>query len=70
MHLQLIAEPRRRPIVGVAGTHRQDDAVLVAKLGLIDAGGVENFAARPFRVFQIVGVIDDAGAIGVFPIDA
>ena len=44
-------------------------AVAVERRALVDADGADHVGPRPLHELQIVGVVDDAGRVGVLEID-
>src|SRR6185437_270790 len=67
---QIVVEPRRQKVVGGAAPHDEDEAGLGAQPLLLDAQAAQHLGARAFGEFEVVGVIDEAGGVGVLVIDA
>ena len=66
---QLIVETRGRQIVRLDPADRKDQPLLLQD-ALIDAQFAQPFGTPALDEFQIVGVIDDTGKIGIFIINA
>src|SRR5262249_8159507 len=64
---------RRRAEVELHAPHHPDDAFAVlafGELGVVDAGKAQVVGAAALEEFEIAGVVDDAGEVGVGEIDA
>src|SRR6185437_8308821 len=61
--------PRRLKIIGGAAPHHQGETGFRAQLFLFYAEPAEHLGARPLREFEIIGVVDEPGCIGVLVID-
>src|SRR6185437_4411597 len=66
---QIVIEPRRQKIVGGAAPHHKDEPGLGAQPLLLDAEAAQHLGARPLGEFEVVGIIDEAGGVGVLVID-
>jgi hypothetical protein len=69
MNFKGIIEPGRSNIVGLTAPHRKGASVSFHHLCMGIAHQAQHLGARPFREFEIVGVVDHATDIGVFIID-
>jgi hypothetical protein len=67
---KLVVELRGFQIVGLDPAYSEENTFLGLQPGLVDAEGADPFRPCPFDEFQVVGVIDDAGKIGILVIDA
>src|SRR5215472_5185600 len=67
--LQLIIEPCRRAVIDLDAHHRKEDARLARELELRMAVRAQPLGARALEEAQVIGVIDDGAAVGIFPIN-
>src|SRR5579885_3223042 len=67
---ELVVEPRRSEVIGGAMADHEHETSLLAHPFLLETGEAQQLGARPLRVFEIVGVIDKAGGVGVLIIDS
>src|ERR1700683_1753175 len=67
--LQLIIEARRRAVVHAQTHHGKHDAAVTRQLPLRVPLRAQPLGAGTLKEAQVIGVIDDATAVGVFPID-
>src|SRR5205807_1084652 len=68
--LQHIIQPRRGPLVHRETHHREHDAAITGELQLRMSPRAQPLGARALEKAQVVGVVDDAAAVGVLPVDA
>src|SRR6266446_9827617 len=66
---QGVVEPRRGAVIGQAAPHREEDAGLLGDPAMGEAEAAHHLGAAALGEFEVVGVIDDAGGIGVLVID-
>src|SRR5262249_46103177 len=67
--LQLIIESGRRAVIDLDAHHREKDARLARELELRMAVRAQPLGARALEEAQVIGVIDDGAAVGIFPIN-
>ena len=70
---QDVVDAGRRTEVDLHAPHHPDDALAmlaVGELGVVDAGQAQEIRAAALEEFEIAGMIDDAGEIGVGIVDA
>src|SRR5262245_10120550 len=67
--LQLIIESCRRAVIDLNAHHRKEDARLARELELRMAVRAQPLGARALEEAQVIGVIDDGAAVGIFPIN-
>src|SRR5579872_1864703 len=65
---QRVFEARRRQVLDRAAPHREADAVLGGELTVREAQAAQHLAAAALGKFEVVGVIDHAGRVGVLVI--
>ena len=69
--LQLVIEARRGAVVDLQAHHREQDARARAPAACCEwPSDAQPLGARALEEAQVVGVVDDAAAVGVFPVDA
>ena len=67
---QRIVEPRRETEIGRAAPHDKGDAVFRARPGMAVAETAEEFGAAALGEFEVVGVVEHAGGVGILVIHA
>src|SRR5258706_9164655 len=68
LHGQRIVEARRGAVIGRAAPHREDDAGLFGDRAMGEAEVAHHLGTAALGEFEIVGVVDDAGGVGVLVI--
>src|SRR5579872_194876 len=64
-----IVEPRRAAVFDIAAPHRKHDAGLRPHPAVVVTEAAQHLGAAALGEFQIVGVVDDPGRVGVLVID-
>ena len=71
--VKTVVDPRRRQEVDLHAPHDPGDALAmfsVRKFGMMNAGHAQEMGASPLQEFEVAGMVDDAGEIGVRVVDA
>src|SRR6185437_16850429 len=65
-----VVEPGGDAVVDRAAPHDKGDAAFLPRFGMAVAEAPQHFGAPALGEAEVVGVIDDAGGVGVFVVDA
>src|SRR5207302_364721 len=68
--LELVIEARGRAVLDREARHREHNAALARELLLRVSARAQPLGASALEEAQVAGVVDDAGAVGVLPVDA
>ena len=67
---QLIVEPRGAAVLDVHADHGEGEPAVAQHLGLGMPERAQPFRAGAFQELEVIGVVDDAAAVRVFPVHA